>query len=571
MEPVSLSQVAALAKVSKVTVSLALRDSPRISILQRKRIRKIADRLGYRPDPERAHLMARLRSKAGRSYQGNIAFVFHSKIEFYHGKKFKEAIQAQSARHGFVCNEIPFNPNDTCKKLTRILKSRGIQGVVLCMMWGVNLDQSFHPLFEQFTCVVVGSIPKKPALHAADADHYRTIRLAFGQALLHGYKRPGLICARELEIRRENRSSAAFLAEQHTLPSENRIPILWDITSGHRAFFHWFETYKPDCILCETNEEINLSSKPNFGIPGKVGLISLNWRTEQTFCAGVDLCYEEVGSAAVDLLVQCLNMDDKGIPEHPRIVLVQPRWQAGFSLPQLSVPKVGSAKNKPEAKSVSKDLFEKSGFDPLELTTFTNKSRNEFNTNHDRSQVMQLLHFPPGKRTIHNVPFDIIDEESNGGKSLIALHDMPDYQVKARSLSITVPIQKRVKTVWILHGCLWTMSMKHACSYLIHYVDGTTVTVPIIALDRANPATIHRTLGVRANIQDWWYTRDPLETEEARPVLVQNPEDPDLYRRYLYTLRWVNPHPHLKIKSLTLKGHGSGPTTVVVLAVTLEI
>jgi len=130
-------------------------------------------------------------------------------------------------------------------------------------------------------------------------------------------------------------------------------------------------------------------------------------------------------------------MDDKGIPEHPRIVLVQPRWQAGFSLPQLSAPEVGSAKNKPKAKSVLKGLLGKSDFVPLELTTFTNKSRNEFNTSPDRSQVMPLLHFPSG--------------------------------------------------------------------------------------------------------------------------------------RHLYTLRWVNPHPHLEIKSLTLKGHGSGPTSVVVVAVTLEL
>jgi len=571
MESVSLSQIAALAKVSKATVSLALLGSPRISIPQRQRIRKIADSLGYRPDPERAHLMARLRSKAGRSHQGNIAFVFHSKTELYHGKKFKEAIQAQGTRLGFVCNEIPFNSDDTCAQMIRILKSRGIQGVVLCAMWGVNLDQSFHPLFEQFTCVVVGSIPKTPALHAADADHYRAIRLAFGQALLHGYQRPGLICAREPEIRRENRSSAAFLAEQYALPPENRIPILWDITSGNRAFPRWFETYKPDCILCEANGEINLRSKPNFGLPGKVGLISLDWRKEQTFCAGVDLRYEEVGSAAVDLLVQSLNMDDKGIPEHPRIVLVQPRWQAGFSLPQWPVPEIGSAKNHLEANSVPQGSFEKRDFVPVALATFTNKSRNEFNTSPDGSQVMPLLHFPSGRRIIHDVPFDIIDEESSGGKSLIALHDMPNYTAKATPLSITIPIQKHFKKAWILHGCLWSISMKHACSYLMHYADGTSITIPIIALDRANPKAAHRTLGVRANIQDWWYTRNPLETKEVRPVLVQNPEDPDLYRRYLYTMRWMNPHPHLEIKSLTLKGQGNGPTSVVVLAITLEL
>jgi len=417
----------------------------------------------------------------------------------------------------------------------------------------------------------VGSIPKTPGLHAADADHYRAIRLAFGQALLNGYRRPGLISAWEPEIRRENRSCAAFLAEQYALPPENRIPILWDISSGTRAFFHWFETHRPDCLLCVSNDEINLRRKDALEIPGNTALISLDWRKDQPLCAGVDLRYELVGSAAVDLLVQSLNMDDKGIPEQPRIALVQPRWQPGPSLPQSSVPEIRSSENKLEPTSDSKAFFESRGFVPLTLASFANKSRNEFNTNHDRTQVMPLLHFPAGKRIIHNVPFDVIDEETNGGKSFIALHDMPNYQLKAAPLSIRIPVQKRFKTAWILHACLWTISMKHASSYLVHYVDGTSIAIPVIALDRANPKTPHRTLRARPNIQDWWYTRKPLETDEARPVLVQNPEDPDLYRRYLYTLRWMNPYPHLEIKTLTLKGQGSGPTTVVVLAVTLEV
>jgi len=205
------------------------------------------------------------------------------------------------------------------------------------------------------------------------------------------------------------------------------------------------------------------------------------------------------------------------------------------------------------------------------LERLANKSRNHFNANHDRSQVMRLIHFPSGQQTIRNVSYEIIDEEMNGGKSLVALHDMPDHLIKATPLSVTVPIHRRFKSAWFLHGCIWAKSMKHAASYRFIYADGSSVAVPIITLDEASPDTKHRRLGLHANIQDWWYTKKMVETGEVRPVIVQNPEAPDLYRRYLYTLQWINPYPHLEVTSLKLRGEGNGPTSIVIFAVTLEL
>src|SRR5688572_14522424 len=58
---VGLRAVAEAAGVSLMTVSLALRNSPRVSSRTRTRIAQLADKLGYRPDPEISRLMSRLR------------------------------------------------------------------------------------------------------------------------------------------------------------------------------------------------------------------------------------------------------------------------------------------------------------------------------------------------------------------------------------------------------------------------------------------------------------------------------------------------------------------------------
>ena len=60
---VTLAAIAAQAGVHVTTVSLALRNSPRLPIATRDRIRKLADELGYAPDPMLQALVAYIKSQ----------------------------------------------------------------------------------------------------------------------------------------------------------------------------------------------------------------------------------------------------------------------------------------------------------------------------------------------------------------------------------------------------------------------------------------------------------------------------------------------------------------------------
>src|SRR5580692_4026836 len=66
----SMRDIAELAGVSAMTVSKALRNSPKIARRTRERILKIAGRVGYRPDPELTKLMNHLRSRTKPVFQG---------------------------------------------------------------------------------------------------------------------------------------------------------------------------------------------------------------------------------------------------------------------------------------------------------------------------------------------------------------------------------------------------------------------------------------------------------------------------------------------------------------------
>src|SRR4051812_9774003 len=71
----TMKTIAAEVGVSVMTVSLALRNHPRISRATRQRVQTVATRLGYRSNPMVASLMTQIRSSRPISYQANLGFM----------------------------------------------------------------------------------------------------------------------------------------------------------------------------------------------------------------------------------------------------------------------------------------------------------------------------------------------------------------------------------------------------------------------------------------------------------------------------------------------------------------
>lgn len=72
---ISLRDIAAMLGVSHSTISLALRDHPRISEEVRVKVKEKAAELGYRPDPMLAALANYRRGRGGGSIQAGVAWV----------------------------------------------------------------------------------------------------------------------------------------------------------------------------------------------------------------------------------------------------------------------------------------------------------------------------------------------------------------------------------------------------------------------------------------------------------------------------------------------------------------
>src|SRR5687767_1931302 len=72
---ISMRDLAARLGVTHVTVSMALRDNPRVSPATRERVKKLADELGYRPDPMLSALATYRGNKSASGIHSAVAWI----------------------------------------------------------------------------------------------------------------------------------------------------------------------------------------------------------------------------------------------------------------------------------------------------------------------------------------------------------------------------------------------------------------------------------------------------------------------------------------------------------------
>lgn len=186
MKRVTMSDIAKAAAVSKNTVSLALKSDPQIPESTRTRIQKIANKLGYQLNPTVAHLMAELRSNTSATPKASLAiinanqnknaFTEHPTIPCY-----VDGCRRRAAQLGYGLDTFWLNdPELNGERLNRILKARGIRGIIIVGLMNSNrLPEAFDRTWHTYPCVVTGVRTRQPALSFACTDHHIITLKAF--------------------------------------------------------------------------------------------------------------------------------------------------------------------------------------------------------------------------------------------------------------------------------------------------------------------------------------------------------------------------------------------------------
>jgi DNA-binding LacI/PurR family transcriptional regulator len=342
-----MADVAKLAGVSKNAVSLALRHDPQISVATRERIAKAAAAIGYQYHPVVGELMARLRQSQTGGSKATLALINANADP--QGLKAHPTVPTYFAGCRHRARELGYSldtfwlhdPHVRGKTLLRVLRSRGIRGVLLVGLMKVNrLPKHFLPVAEALPCVVTGVRTRKPALSFTCVDHHVLSLRAFEQVIAKGYRRPGLVLDQTIDDLVEGRFSAGYMIGQQALPASRRLRPFFRMEEAKedpRVFTEWFEREQPDMIFTLYNVVKKWIQEMGLSVPEDIGLAQLEWRQNRPDWAGMDQHNTVCGEAAVDMLVGMIHRGESGIPAFPRATLVGSSWVEGKTLRQIGV------------------------------------------------------------------------------------------------------------------------------------------------------------------------------------------------------------------------------------------
>lgn len=334
---VAITDVAEAAGVSKMTVSRALRGERGISAKTRERIQRVADKLGYRPDPAVSELMGRLRKSRIVGLEPLAWLTTYNAIggwrsnpgtcEMYRGAS------EQARKLGYRLEEFSLRtPGMTPKRLGNILYSQGIRGIVLAPLLEHGSIEGMA--WEHFATACCGHSLLSPCLHRVSVDQFDVIRLAWQRLCERGYRRIGLCVSSNDNLRIGNRWHAAQLVEQEQTPAEDRVePMLTDDWKPE-VFLRWYRREKPDVVL-SLIDVYRWMQDAGISVPDECGFALLRM-DQANGIAGVDHRFSDIGASTVSLVASELATNQYGVPRIRQSVSVECMWRDGPTLRNVS-------------------------------------------------------------------------------------------------------------------------------------------------------------------------------------------------------------------------------------------
>ena len=335
----NLLAIATEAGVSRMTVSRALRNARGVDPATREKILEAVKKLGWRPNPMVSAFMSYVRTKRTESEAGVLAYLTnHPTRDGWRSLegflRFHEGAAARAASRGYRLEEFWLRERGmTGRRLSEVLYARGIRGIVVSPM--VSSHGHLNMDWDKFSAAAIGYSLLKPLLSRATNDQYGTMLLALRELRRLGYERIALVMPHNDDSRVYYHWSAGFLSH-HWRYHQNLKPILHTpMRWRDDAAISWFRKARSEVIVTTSSHFLNRMVKAGIDIPGDVGFVNLDWSKSLGHYSGVDQLEEEVGGAAVDIVVDQINKNESGVPHHPRTVLVAGKWVPGATVRNL--------------------------------------------------------------------------------------------------------------------------------------------------------------------------------------------------------------------------------------------
>ena len=337
-----MQEVARAAGVHQTTVSLALRNDPRLPEKTRRHIQETADRLGYRPDPMLAALnyyrTGRRPVKAPTTMAFLLNFRDREEMETSHPHRlFLEGARKQAEQIGYQLEVFYVgHASGAGQRIERVLKARGIAGVILAAFGDKMIK--FQMNWGAFSLVRIESQQLDRSLHLVSSHQMEITREAVRHLYNLGYRRIGLAVGEREEVYLRNAFTAGYYVEVELHPDVLHLPPLLLPAGAGPAdiaplLARWAKAHEIEVIAsnwAEVPEALRLMGRR---VPKDIVVASLDLNPERGANAGMRQNHRVVGERAVEQLAILMRTNQRGLGAPHNNTLIEGDWIDGSDVP----------------------------------------------------------------------------------------------------------------------------------------------------------------------------------------------------------------------------------------------
>jgi LacI family transcriptional regulator len=336
-EPITLRLIAKSLGVSHVTVSLALRNAPQISLARRRQIQDAAMRMGYRPNAMATALGQRRLLGKPHPVTSGMAWInyWERPKEIHQYREFElywESALATAAWYGYSLEEFVCNREFTLTRLDQVLQARGVRGILIPPHPVLPADWDTFP-WHKYSVVRFGHSILRPRVHVVTSDQATNSMMAFAKIRALGYSRIGYVTTKAAQTR----FKAGFLMAQSDVEAKIKVPPLvlskeHQNDDGQKMLLQWLRKYRPDGLMTDVAVMPEMLKKAGYRIPHDIGVAALSV-LDGNADTGINQNPEEIGKAAAEMLISLINHNHTGVPKICRELLIEGEWAQGTMMP----------------------------------------------------------------------------------------------------------------------------------------------------------------------------------------------------------------------------------------------
>jgi LacI family transcriptional regulator len=318
-----------------MTVSFALRNHEKVKPSTREKIQKVAEKLGYRPDPEIARLMNRVRRNPELETTEPFAVLnlCENKEDFKRdlfARRVMEGASERLKKHGF--DLVEYWTGDGGFDSGEISKNLRERDINVLLIPPVPPKAPITELdWSQYTIVSVEERPILPNFHRIHPHHYNNMLFLLDKLVELGFGRIGFLSTPHMLGLDKYAYFGAFHSWFTYLHPE--LPLLEPLTDGteQKALKAWYRQHKPDVVIVTAGwMEGAIRATLNVSVPDDLSVVCI--ASDFDPLAGIDQKADLIGSAAADMLMAHAYRYEKGIPPFAKTMLIDGVWKDGPSL-----------------------------------------------------------------------------------------------------------------------------------------------------------------------------------------------------------------------------------------------